>query len=125
LPPPANINAYIFIPIGLCAGVLSGLFGVGGGLVIVPSLIILAGFPILMATGTSLAVIMLPLGIFAVYEYYKHGNVNISAALWIAAGFIFGAWIGAWSAQRIDPLYLKRAFAVFLVVVAVKIWVGR
>lgn len=118
-------GALLFIVIGLCAGVLSGLFGIGGGIVLVPALILLAGFPILMATGTSLAALILPVGLLGAYEYYKNGNVNIAAALWIAAGLVLGAWFGGWLAQRVEPLYLKRAFALFLVVVAVNIWVGK
>lgn len=118
-------NITLFVLIGATAGILAGLFGIGGGILIVPALIILAGFPILSATGTSLAALMLPVGILGVYEYYKYGHVNVTAALGIAGGLVLGIWVGSMFAQRIDPLYLKRAFAIFIVIMAVKIWTGK
>ena len=72
--------------IGLTGGVLSGLFGIGGGLVIVPALILIAGFPIATAAGTSLAALLLPVGLFGAIEYYRAGNVNVQAAAVIAVG---------------------------------------
>lgn len=81
--------------IGLLAGVLSGLFGIGGGVVIVPALIYVAGFRQHMATGTSLAILLPPIGIAAAYEYYRHGNVNVRAAAIIAVAVLVGGWLGA------------------------------
>ncbi len=112
----------IFIGIGLLAGVLSGIFGIGGGVVIVPALILLAGLAPVTATGTSLAALLLPVGALGAYEYYKRGHLNIGAALWIALGLFLGVWVGARLAQNLSPTQLKRAFAVFLVVVAGRIW---
>ncbi len=114
----------IFIVIGLLAGVLSGLFGIGGGIVIVPALMFFAKLPPVMATGTSLAALLLPVGALGAWEYYRRGNLNISAALWVALGLFFGAWVGAKLAQQMSPLQLRRTFAVFLVIVAGKVWYG-
>ncbi len=116
--------ALIFIVIGLLAGVLSGLFGIGGGVVIVPALIFFAKLPPIAATGTSLAALLLPVGALGAFEYYKRGNLNITAALWVALGLFFGAWVGAKLAQQLSPVQLRRGFAVFLVLVAGKVWHG-
>lgn len=112
----------IFLGIGLGAGVLSGIFGIGGGVVIVPALILLAGFAPIMATGTSLAALLLPVGALGAYEYYKKGHLNLGAALWIALGLAIGVWFGAKLAQHLSPVQLRRSFAVFLVLVAGKVW---
>ena len=114
----------VFLVIGLLAGVLSGLFGIGGGLVIVPALIFLAKFAPIEATGTSLAALLLPVGALGAWEYYRKGNLNLAAGLWVALGLFFGAWIGAKLAQQLSPLQLRRGFAVFLMLVAGKVWVG-
>lgn len=112
----------IFIATGVLAGILSGLFGIGGGIVIVPALVLLAGFAPVTATGTSLAALVLPVGILGAWEYYKKGHLNIPAALFVALGLFAGAWIGAKLAQQLSPTQLKRAFAVLLVVVAGRMW---
>ena len=115
---------WIFIVIGLAAGVLSGLFGIGGGILIVPSLIFFAKMQPQLATGTSLAALLLPVGALGAFEYYKKGNLNFGAGLWVALGLFFGAWVGAKLAQELSPVQLRRAFSVFLVLVAGKMWVG-
>lgn len=115
---------FAFIAIGLAAGVLSGLFGIGGGIVIVPALIFFAKMQPIVATGTSLGALLLPVGALGAYEYYRRGNINIGASLWIALGLLLGAWVGAKLAQELSPLQLRRAFALFLLVVAGKVWVG-
>lgn len=112
----------IFLAIGFFAGVLSGVFGIGGGLIIVPALILVAKMAPISATGTSLAALLLPVGILGAWEYHKKGNLDISAALWIALGLVVGVWIGARLAQHLSPMQLKRAFSVFLMIVAVRIW---
>lgn len=85
----------LFVLIGTLGGVASGLFGVGGEIVIVPALIYWAGFSQNMATGTSLAVLLPLIGLAAVFEYYRHGNVDIRAAVILAAMMFVGAWFGA------------------------------
>jgi uncharacterized protein len=112
----------VFIVVGLGAGVLSGFFGIGGGLVIVPALVYLAKFPLQTATGTSLAALLLPVGALGALQYYKGGHLNIAAALWIAAGLLLGAGLGARLALTMSPDTLRRLFAVFLAVMAVRMW---
>jgi uncharacterized membrane protein YfcA len=119
----ANVNL-IFVGVGLAAGVLSGLFGIGGGILIVPALVLLARFSPVTATGTSLAALLLPVGILGAWEYYKKGHLNIPAALLIALGLFVGAWFGAKIAQQLTPTQLKRAFAIFLVLVAGRMWLS-
>ena len=112
----------LFVAIGLAAGVLSGLFGIGGGVVIVPALLLLARMPAQTATGTSLAALVLPVGVLGAWEYHKTGHLNIAAALWIALGLLFGAYAGARLAQNASPLLLKRAFSIFLILIAARVW---
>jgi uncharacterized membrane protein YfcA len=105
----------LLITIGVLAGILSGLFGIGGGVVIVPALIYVAGFRQHMATGTSLAVLLPPIGIAAAFEYYRNGNVNIRAAAIIALGLLVGGWLGAAVANRMPGPQLRLAFGIFVV----------
>ncbi len=112
----------IILLIGLGAGVLSGLFGIGGGVVIVPALILIARLEPVTATGTSLAALILPVGILGAVEYYRNGHLDIRYALLIAVGLFAGAWFGARIAQDLAPMVLRRLFAVFLVIVAVRLW---
>ena len=114
----------LFLAIGLAAGVLSGLFGIGGGVLIVPALLLLARMQPAMATGTSLAALLLPVGALGAWQYHKQGNVNPAAAVCIALGLAAGAYFGARYAQGLSPVALRRAFAVFLGLVAVKMWWG-
>lgn len=110
------------IAVGLGAGVLSGLFGIGGGIVIVPALMLLLKLSPQAATGTSLGALLLPVGALGAWTYYKNGNLDLRASLFVALGLFFGAWIGAQVAQGLTPLALRRSFAVFLVVIAVRMW---
>lgn len=114
----------LFLAIGLGAGVLSGLFGIGGGVVIVPALTLLAAFPMKTATGTSLGALLLPVGLLGAWTYHRTGNLDLRASLWIALGLFVGAFIGAQVVQHLTDLQLRRAFAGFLALVAVKLWVG-
>jgi len=104
----------IFAIIGLLGGLASGFFGVGGGIVIVPALVYWAGFSQHMATGTSLAVLLPPIGLAAAIEYYRHGNVNVHAAIIVALAMFTGAWIGAYFANQIPGPYLRLTFGVFI-----------
>jgi uncharacterized membrane protein YfcA len=112
----------IFLLIGLGAGVLSGLFGIGGGVVIVPALIFIMGLAPVTATGTSLGALLLPVGALGAYEYYRKGHLQIGASLWIAIGLFFGAWLGAKLANQLTPVQLRKGFAVFLVLIAGRMW---
>lgn len=115
----------LYILIGLAAGVLSGLFGIGGGVVIVPALLLLAKMSPLTATGTSLGALLLPVGALGAWEYYRTGNLDIRGALLLAVGLFFGAFFGARLAQMMTPVALKRAFAVFLVLIAIRMWTAK
>jgi uncharacterized membrane protein YfcA len=103
-----------FVIIGVVGGIAAGLFGVGGGIVVVPALIYFAGFSQHMATGTSLAVLLPPIGLAATLEYYRHGNVDIRAAIILAATMFVGSWGGAWAANRMAGPQLRLLFGVFL-----------
>ena len=104
----------MYVIIGLCGGVSSGLFGIGGGIVIVPALIYWAGFTQHKATGTSLAVLLAPIGLAATLEYYRNGNVDIKAAVIIASTMIFGAWGGAILANQMKGPHLRLIFGIFI-----------
>src|SRR5262245_45847418 len=103
-----------FVMIGVLGGVASGLFGVGGGIVIVPALVYWAGFSQHMATGTSLAVLLPPIGLAAALEYYRQGNVDLRAALLLAVGLFTGGWLGAYFANQVPGARLRLAFGVFM-----------
>jgi uncharacterized membrane protein YfcA len=113
---------WIFLLIGIGAGVLSGLFGIGGGVVIVPALIYIARMQPQAATGTSLAALLLPVGALGAWEYYRNGNLNVAAGLLVALGLFVGAGIGAKLSLQLSPTALRRAFAVFLALVAIRMW---
>jgi len=104
----------LLILIGLFSGIAAGLFGIGGGVLIVPALIYMAGFSTHAAIGTSLAILLPPVGLAAVLEYYRHGQVNLKAALIVAAALFVGGWLGAIVANRLSGPYLKLAFGVFV-----------
>lgn len=115
----------ILLCIGLAAGVLSGLVGVGGGIIIVPALVLFVGMTQVGAQGTSLAVLLLPVGIFAVFNYYKMGYVDIKSTLIIASTFLIGGLIGSKIAISIDQNLVKKIFGIFLLLVAFKMLFGK
>lgn len=108
--------------VGLAAGVLAGLFGVGGGILIVPALVLLADFPQKTALGTSLGALLLPVGLLGAYTYWQHGNLDVRASLLVALGLFFGAYGGARLAHVIPGPVLQRMFAVFMVLMAARLW---
>jgi uncharacterized protein len=115
----------LFLGIGVGAGVLAGLFGVGGGLVIVPALTLFAGYSQKTAAGTSLVALLLPVGLAGAYAFYQQGAIGwpqIKAGLFISVGMFFGSYLGARVALLFPDYVLKRAFALFLVGVAVRLW---
>ena len=113
----------LFIAIGLGAGVIAGIFGIGGGIVIGPALILLARFQPQTATGTSLGALLLPVGALGAWEYWRRGHLNIAASLWIALGLFIGAWFGAKLAQTISGPQLQKGFAIFLELIAIRVWI--
>jgi hypothetical protein len=118
-----NILAYILLDI--VAGILSGLVGIGGGILIVPALVFLFGFSQQQAQGTTLALLVPPIGILAAWTYYKQGFVDIRVAGMIAVGFIVGSLLGARFATGISNDILGKIFGTFLVLVGLKMVFGR
>ena len=107
---------------GLGIGVLSGLIGVGGGIIAIPLLVYAFGMNQKMAQGTSLVMLLGPTGLFAIMEYYRAGEVNLKVGLLMAAGVLIGAYFGGHWAQLISGLVLRRTFAVILGLVAVQMF---
>jgi uncharacterized membrane protein YfcA len=105
--------------IGLIAGILSGVFGIGGSIVIVPALVYLVGFDQQLATGTSLAVLLAPVGLGAVIEYYRGGNVDLQAAVVLAVSLAAGAMLGAVLASEVTGTYLRLVFALFVLLLGI------
>jgi len=110
----------ILIVIGLITGALSGMLGIGGAIIMIPALIMLTGLSQQAAQGTSLAVMLPPIGILAAYNYYKAGHVNITFALILAAAFIAGSYFGSKIALSLPQALLKKFFAVLLLIVAAR-----
>ncbi|MBV5282826.1 MAG: sulfite exporter TauE/SafE family protein [Paludibacter sp.] len=105
--------------VGILAGVMSGLFGIGGGIVMVPTLIAIFGMNMLDANATSLAAMLLPVGVFGVINYYKAGYINLKDSLWIALGLFGGSFFGAELAVSLDVNLLAKLYAAYLLWIAV------
>src|ERR1700748_2242641 len=106
--------------LGVVIGIISGIIGIGGGAFLIPALVYFYGMSQKTAQGTSLATLLLPIGIFAFMTYYKAGHVNVKLAVLIAMGFVVGAWFGGLWAQHLSELALRRVFAAALIVLAIK-----
>lgn len=108
--------------LGVAAGIVSGLFGVGGAVVIVPGLVLIAKLPQHTAHGTSLAALAIPVGfLIGAYEYHKRGQVNLGYAAVIAVGLLIGAYFGSRLAGSLSDVMLRRAFGAFLLLVSAKL----
>lgn len=106
--------------IGLSAGVLGGLVGIGGGIIIVPGLIYLLAFSQKEAQGTSLGILLLPIGILGVWQYYKAGYVDMRVVWLVAIGFLAGSYFGSKIALALPQETVKKIFAILMIVVAIK-----
>ena len=115
----------ILIAIGLFAGAFSGMVGIGGGVIIIPALVYFLGFSQHQAQGTSLAIMLPPIGLMAAYQYYKSGHVNLTYAIIIASAFFIGGYFGAKYAVKMPQDILKKVFGVFLILVALKTIFGK
>lgn len=109
-----------YVLLGLAAGVMSGLFGIGGGLIIIPALIYVFGFSQHQAQGTTLAIMIPPIGLLAAWVYYKQGFINIPLALLVCVGFIIGGFLGAKCAVALPQDLMKKVFGVFLLLVSLQ-----
>lgn len=110
----------ILVIIGLFTGMLAGMLGIGGGLIVIPALMLFMGFSQHEAQGTSLAMMLPPIGIVAAWNYYKAGHVDIKFALILAVAFIAGSLFGSKLAIGMSENLLKKIFSIFLIVVALK-----
>jgi uncharacterized protein len=110
----------ILVIIGVAAGILGGLVGVGGGIIIVPSLVYFLSFSQKSAQGTSLGLLLLPVGIFGVLQYYKQGHVDLKVVAIIAIGFLAGSYFGSKIALSLPQETVKKIFAIMLLLIAFK-----
>ncbi len=111
------INIIIYVLLGLTAGVISGLIGIGGGVVIVPALIYLFGLSQHQAQGTTLALLVPPIGLLAAWTYYRQGYVNLTIALFVCMGFFVGGLLGARIATGLSNEILRKVFGVALLLI--------
>jgi uncharacterized membrane protein YfcA len=112
------MNSVLIVAIGLLAGVFSGLFGIGGGIVMVPAMVVLANFPLIKATGTSLAAILLPVGILGVIAYYRARLIDIRGSILIAVGMVLSVIVGAWLAHSLPSGLVQKLYAIFCLYVS-------
>lgn len=119
--PPVK-EILVGLAVGVAAGMLSGMFGIGGGLLIVPALVLLLSLDLQTAIGSSLAALLAPVGILAVWNYHSAGKVNWPAAAAIAVAYLAAAWLGSRLSLSLDESVVRRALAVFLVLVAIYLW---
>ncbi len=115
----------IILVIGLMAGLVSGALGVGGGIIIVPALVLFLGFSQHMAQGTSIAILLLPTGILAVLQYYKNGYVDVKVALILMLLFVVGAYLGSLVSLSLPDKVLKKVFGIFMLLVSLKMVFGK
>lgn len=118
-------NIVLCLVIGLLAGILSGLLGIGGGLLMVPAFIYLFGLSAHMAQGTALTIMLPPIGILAVLTYYKNGNVDFRIAAFACLGFVLGGLFGAKLANILQADTLKRVFGIIMMLVSIRMIFGR
>ena len=118
-------DVVIYLLIGAVAGILSGLFGIGGGVIIIPALVLLEGFSQLKAQGTSLVALLPPVGILAFLEYYKRGNTDLYAGLIICVAMVIGAKFGAQFANMLPLDIMRKAFGVFVILIGIKTFFGK
>jgi uncharacterized membrane protein YfcA len=115
----------ILIIIGIITGVMAGMLGIGGAIIMIPALVFFMGFSQQMAQGTSLAVMLPPIGIIATYNYYKAGHVDMKVALILAACFLIGSYFGSKYALTLPQATLKKIFGILLLLVAAKMLLSK
>ena len=117
-------TVFILIAIGILAGILSGFVGVGGGVIIVPALVYVLGMSQHNAQGTSLFILLLPVGILAVSNYWKHGEINWKFGLIVAIAFVAGGYLGSKLALKLSPGIVKLVFGIIMAYVSYKMIVS-
>lgn len=110
----------LFLLLGLGVGALSGLIGIGGGVLVTPALIFLFGFSQYQVQGTTLAMLVPPIGILGAWTYYQQGHVNVSAAVFLCVGFVLGGLLGAQVAVDLPETFLQRLFGVVMLGVGIR-----
>ncbi len=118
-------DTLLFLLLGLVAGILSGLIGIGGGIIIVPALVFIFGLTQHQAQGTTLALMVPPIGILAAWTYYQKGFVDLRIAALVCAGFVVGGLLGAKLATNLSNVILEKIFGVALLLVALKMILAR
>ncbi len=118
-----NILSYIIL--GLAAGIASGFLGIGGGIIVIPALVFIFGLTQHQAQGTTLALMIPPIGLLAALKYYSEGNVKVSIAAFICVGFFIGGLIGASFVQKIPDVVLKRIFGIVMLLLSIKMIWGK
>jgi hypothetical protein len=119
------MNIFLYILLGVVAGIFSGLIGIGGGIIIVPMLVLLFGLSQHTAQGTTLALMVPPIGLLAALAYYKQGFVDLKIAAFICVGFFIGGLFGAKFALGIPETILKKIFGAVLLLVSLKMIFGK
>ncbi len=120
-----NMMQAFYVLLGLVAGILGGMFGIGGAIIIIPGLVYLAGLTQHQAQGTTLAIMVLPIGLLAAMRYYQSGNVKLSIAVFVCIGFFIGGLIGAHFVQNLPGPMLKRMFGVLLLLISMQMIFSR
>jgi len=115
----------ILIAIGIITGVMAGMLGIGGAIIMIPALVYLVGISQVTAQGTSLAVMLPPVGIIAAYNYYKAGQVNIKYAIILAVFFLIGSYFGSKLALNLPQPVLKKIFGILLLLVAARMLLSK
>lgn len=115
----------IYVSLGIIAGIFSGFLGIGGGTILIPVLVYFFGLTQHQAQGTTLAIMVPPIGLLAAIKYYIEGNVKLSMAIFICLGFFFGGLIGAQFVHKIPHILLKRIFGGFLLFIAARMILGK
>jgi hypothetical protein len=115
----------IYLILGFIAGISSGFLGIGGGTILIPALVYLFGLTQHQAQGTTLAIMVPPIGLLAAIKYYLEGNVKLGMAIFICLGFFVGGFLGAQFAHKISDPLLKKIFGVFLLAISLKMILGK
>lgn len=119
------MNQVLYIILGVVAGIFGGMFGIGGGTILIPAMVYLFGLTQHQAQGTTLAIMIPPIGLLAAMRYYYSGNVKLSMAAFICLGFFFGGLIGANFIQNFSDPLLKKMFGIYLLFVSINFIFGK